>query len=79
MSYTLTAANHFAHRETDGIVVDLFWSPRARPEFRVEVEDRREHVRFVLYPITGKDAISFFYHPFAGAGGALHGEAEATS
>jgi hypothetical protein len=78
MSYALTAANHFAHRETDDIVVDLFWSPRGRQEFRVEVEDRREQVRFVLYPRTGKDAIAFFYHPFAG-GGALYGEAEAAS
>jgi hypothetical protein len=26
MRYTLTAASHFGHRETDDIVVDLFWS-----------------------------------------------------
>ena len=32
-----------AHREADGIVVDLFWSRRGlSDEFRVEVEDRRE-------------------------------------
>jgi hypothetical protein len=48
VSDALTAANHFAHRETDDIVVDLFWSRRAGDEFRVEVEDRREHVRFLL-------------------------------
>jgi hypothetical protein len=53
----LTAANHFGDRETDDIVVDLFWSRGAGDEFRVEVEDRREHVRFVLCPTTGKEAI----------------------
>jgi hypothetical protein len=73
----LTAAKHFGHRETDDIVVDLFWSRRVGDEFRVEVEDRREQVRFVLYPTTGKEAIQAFYHPFAVARGALHGEAEA--
>jgi len=61
----LAAANHFGHRETDAIVVDLFWSRRAGDEFRVEVEDRREHVRFVLCPTTGREAIQAFYHPFA--------------
>jgi hypothetical protein len=38
----LTAADQFGHRETDGIVVDLFWNRRnLKDEFRVEVEDRR--------------------------------------
>jgi hypothetical protein len=60
-----TAADHFGHRETDDIVVDLFWSRRVGDEFRVEVEDRREHARFVLCPTTGKEAIQAFYHPFA--------------
>jgi hypothetical protein len=77
VSYPLTTANHFGHRETDDIVVDLFWSRRVGDEFRVEVEDRREHVRFVLYPTTGKEAIHAFYHPFAVARGAFHGEARA--
>ena len=32
----LTAANHFGHRETDGIVVDLFWNRRnLKDDFRV--------------------------------------------
>jgi len=72
----LTAANHFAHRETDDIVVDLFWSRGVGDEFRVEVEDRREHVRLVLYPTTGKEAIHAFYHPFAVVRGARYDEAE---
>jgi hypothetical protein len=72
----LTAANHFGHRETDDIVVDLFWSRGVGDEFRVEVEDRREHVRLVLYPTTGKEAIHAFYHPFAVARGARYYEVE---
>jgi hypothetical protein len=75
--HVLTAANHFGHRETADIVVDLFWSRRVGDEFRVEVEDRREHVRFVLYPLTGKAAIHAFYHPLAVARDALYDEAEA--
>jgi hypothetical protein len=64
----LTAANHFAHRETDGIVVDLFWDRRNHEdEFRVEVNDWRDGARLVLYPRTGRDAIQTFYHPFPAA------------
>ena len=69
-------ANHFGHRESDGIVVDLFWSNRElEDEFRVEVVDRREGARFVLHPTTGREAIEVFYHPFAAARAALDGEA----
>ena len=74
----LTAADHFGHRETNGIVVDLFWSRRAGDEFRVEVEDRRECVRFVLSPTTGEEAIQAFYHPYAVAGAPPHDEAKAS-
>ena len=77
MTYPLTAANHFGHRENDDIVVDLFWSRRFGNEFRVEVQDRREHVRFVLYPTTGKQAIHAFHHPFAVPQGALYHETDA--
>jgi hypothetical protein len=77
VSDALTAANHFGHRETNDVVVDLFWSRSVGDGFRVEVEDRREHVRFVLRPTTGKGAIQAFYHPFAVARGPLHHEAEA--
>ena len=62
----LTAADQFGHRETDGIVVDLFWNRRnLKDEFRVQVEDRRAGTRFVLHPLTGGEAIQAFYHPFA--------------
>ena len=62
----LTAADHFAHRETGGIVVDLFWNHQgSEDEFQVEVEDTREGIRFVLHPATGKDAIQAFHHPLA--------------
>jgi hypothetical protein len=64
----LTASNHFGHRETDGIVVDLFWDRRdLEDEFRVHVNDRREGGRFVLYAKTGREAVQAFYHPFAAA------------
>jgi hypothetical protein len=67
----LVAPNHFGHRESDGLVVDLFWNHGSlEDEFRVEVEDRREGGHFALYPATGREAIQAFYHPFA-AGSAL--------
>jgi hypothetical protein len=71
----LSRADHFAHRETDGLVVDLFWD-RANPadEFRVEVEDERAGARFVLYPTTGREAVLAFHHPFAAARAALNGK-----
>jgi hypothetical protein len=63
-----TAANHFGHRETDGITVDLFWDPgNLEDEFRIEVEDLREGARFALHPVTGREAIQAFYHPFSAA------------
>jgi hypothetical protein len=65
----LIGRNHFAHRETGGVVVDLFWDcRRLENEFRVEVADRRAETRFVLHPVTGKAAIQAFYHPFATSG-----------
>jgi hypothetical protein len=77
LRHVLTAADHFGHRETDDMVVDLFWGRRVGDEFRVVVEDRRERVRFVLCPTTGKEAIDAFYHPLAVARRALHDDAEA--
>jgi hypothetical protein len=66
------AANHFGHRESEGIVVDLFWDRGSvGDEFRVEVEDRREGARFVLHPGTGREAIQAFYHPFSATRTAL--------
>jgi hypothetical protein len=64
----LTAADHFGHRETGGLVVDLFWNHGSlKEEFRVEVEDEREGARFVFHPRTGREAIEAFYHPFSAA------------
>jgi hypothetical protein len=74
----LSKADHFAHPETDGIVVDLFWHRRGlENEFRIEVEDRREGARFVLHPTTGREAIEAFHHPFSVANGASSGERRA--
>lgn len=62
----LTATDQFGHRETEGIVVDLFWTRRnLKDEFRVQVEDRRAGTRFALHSLTGREAIQDFYHPFA--------------
>jgi hypothetical protein len=48
-----SAANHFGHRESGGLVIDLFWDAgRLEDEFRVTVEDRREGARFVLHMIS---------------------------
>ena len=55
---SLSKTDHFAHRKTDGIVVDLFWNRgELAKEFRVEVEDRGEEAHLVLHPTTGTDAI----------------------
>jgi hypothetical protein len=70
------AAHHFGHREAGGVVVDLFWDRgNLESEFRIEVEDRRNGARFVLYPQTGRDAIQAFRHPFGAAKAALNGKA----
>src|SRR6266568_457450 len=62
----MSTAEHFGHRESKGIVVDLFWNHgRLEDEFRVEVADEREGTRLVLHPATGKEAIQAFHHPFA--------------
>jgi hypothetical protein len=72
------AANHFGHRESNGIVVDLFWNNgQLEDEFRVEVVDEREGASFVLHPTTGREAIEAFYHPFATAPAAIHRNAQA--
>jgi hypothetical protein len=72
----MPTADHFGHRESNGVVVDLFWD-RATPaeEFRVEVVDERDGARFILHPTTGREAIEAFYHPFAAARAALNGKA----
>jgi hypothetical protein len=71
-----SAANHFAHRESGGLVIDLFWDPgKLEDEFRVAVEDRWEGVRFVLHPATGREAIEAYHHPFSAASVALNGKA----
>jgi hypothetical protein len=63
-------ANHFGHRESGGLVIDLFWEHGdVEDEFRVEVEDRRIGVRLFLYPSTGREAIQAFHHPFAAVPG----------
>jgi hypothetical protein len=70
--------NHFGHRESGGLVVDLFWEHGAvEDEFRVEVEDRRIGVRLLLYPSTGREAVRAFHHPFAAAPGTLDGKPRA--
>lgn len=71
----MSNADHFGHRESNGVVVDLFWKRGLlEDEFRVEVADEREGARFVLHPTTGREAIDAFYHPFAAARAALNGK-----
>jgi len=57
---------HFAHRESDGLTVDLYWEHGPHHDaFRVEVVDRRGQRRLTLHPTTGRAALDAFYHPFA--------------
>ena len=75
---SLSKADHFAHRETNGIVVDLFWSRGDHEnEFRVEVEDMCEGAHFVLHPTTGKEAVDAFHHPFSAASAPFNGNRRA--
>jgi hypothetical protein len=71
----MSTSDHFGHRETNGVVVDLFWNRGLlEDEFRVEVVDERDGARFVLHPMTGREAIEAFYHPFSAARAALNGK-----
>ena len=71
----MSTTNHFGHRESNGVVVDLFWDRGSvLDEFRVEVVDERERASFVLHPTTGREAIAAFYHPFSAARAALNGK-----
>lgn len=71
----LSKTDHLGHRESDGLVVDLFWDRgNLEEEWRIEVVDRRRGSRFVLYPMTGRDAVQAFYHPFVAASAALNGK-----
>jgi hypothetical protein len=70
----MSTADHFAHRETNGVIVDLFWNRGCLDEFRVEVVDERDGAHFVLHPNTGREAIDAFYHPFSAARAALNGK-----
>jgi hypothetical protein len=60
----LTGPDHFAHRKTGGLVVDLFWwRTESGAEFRVVVTDENAGGRFVLRPRSGREAIQAFYRP----------------
>ena len=72
----MSTADHFGHRETDGVVVDLFWNRGLLDdEFRVEVVDEREGGRVVLYATTWSEAIEAFYDPSSATRDVLHGNA----
>ena len=76
----MSTTNHFGHRESNGVVVDLFWNRGSiDDEFRVEVVDEHEGASFVLHPATGREAITAFYHPFSTARAALNGKRLAAS
>jgi hypothetical protein len=61
----MSSTEHFGHRESDGVVVDLFWNDGLLDdEFRVEVVDGRQG-RVVLYARTWGEAIDAYYDPFS--------------
>jgi hypothetical protein len=56
---------HFAHRETDGLTVDLYWTHGDLDDtFRIEVVDRVANTEFTLRPANGKEAVNAYHHPF---------------
>ncbi len=57
----MSTADHFAHRENDGVVVDLYWNRGLlEDEFRIEVVDERRGDRFVLYSPMLREAIDAY-------------------
>lgn len=76
----MSTAEHFGHRETDGVVVDLFWNAGLLDdEFRVEVVDKREGGRVVLYARTWNQAIDAYLDPSSATRDVLHGSASGWS
>jgi hypothetical protein len=72
----MSTADHFAHREDDGIVVDLFWNRGLLDdEFRVEVVNEREGSSIVLYATTWTEAIDAYYDPSSATRDVLDGNA----
>ena len=70
----IRGTDHLGHREAAGSVAGLFWDRSGRhDEFCVEVKDRSEGTRFVLYLATRREAIQAFYHPFPAPAGTLAG------
>jgi hypothetical protein len=62
----MSTAEHFGHRESEGVVVDLFWNDGLlADEFRVEVVDERGGGRVVVYASTWGEAIDAYYDPFS--------------
>jgi hypothetical protein len=60
----MSTAEHFGHRESDGVVVDLYWNGGLLDdEFRVEVVDERGGGRVVVYATTWGEAIDAYYDP----------------
>jgi hypothetical protein len=56
-----------AERESNGVLVRLFWDDAAtafEPEVVVEYEDRNEDLMITLYPPRDR-ALDAFYHPNA--------------
>jgi|EndMetStandDraft_9_1072997.scaffolds.fasta_scaffold762742_1 hypothetical protein len=73
----MSTADHFAHRENDGVVVDLYWNRGLlEDEFRIEVVDERRGDRFVLYSPMLREAIDAYYDPLTAAQAALDVQAE---
>jgi hypothetical protein len=72
----MSTGDHFGHRETDGVVVDLFWNDGLLDdEFRVEIVDERVGGRVVLYARTWNQAMDAYYDPSSATRDVLHGNA----
>jgi hypothetical protein len=70
---------HFAHREADGLTVDLYWTHgELEDAFRVDVVDRRSDTHFSLHPATGREAVDAYHHPYFALTGTTGGLAGAS-
>ena len=63
LAVTPSALKELAHREQDGLEVNLLWDPRTN-DVCVDVIDQRDD-SFVRIPVEGRFALEAFHHPYA--------------
>jgi hypothetical protein len=60
---THSSLKELAHREQDGLEVNLLWDPRTN-DVCVDVIDQRDD-NFLRIPVEARFALEAFHHPYA--------------